>query len=120
MDAVDEIQSRLAETPDAFQNRELFELAAMGLDRTGYGKQSRVDHNHTVAMVDPQQIARMKDDMRPRSLVTPLLAAPHQPAPVGEIIDAEPLPETTRPEGLESPWIGVPAQGGEVPEEGTD
>jgi hypothetical protein len=120
LDAVDEIQSRLAETPDGFQNRELFELAAMGLDRTGFGKQSRVDHNHTVALVDPTQIARMKDDMRPRSMVTPLLTAQNSPAPMGEVIDVEPISETTRPEGLEGLGAGLPAQSGEVPPEGTD
>jgi len=117
MDAVDEIQSRLAETPEGFQNRELFELATLGLDRTGFGKQSQINHQHTVALVDPAQIARMKDDMRPRSLVTPLLAAPDIRTTVGEIIDAEPLSEATRPEGLESGGDGIPAQSGETPSE---
>jgi hypothetical protein len=86
LDAVDELQSRMAEQPEVFQNRELKEIAEMGLDRVGFGKATRVDHNHTVALVDPAQIARMKSDLRSRSNVAPLITADYTSSDQGSEI----------------------------------
>jgi hypothetical protein len=114
LDAVDELQSRLAETPETFQNRELKELAEMGLDRVGFGKATRVDHNHTVALVDPAQIARMKSDLRSRSNVAPLITGNQGPV-LGETIIEGTLAETSQSEGLEGEGVSVSEQSPEVP-----
>jgi hypothetical protein len=114
LDAVDELQSRLAETPETFQNRELKELAEMGLDRVGFGKATRIDHNHTVALVDPAQIARMKSDLRSRSNVAPLIADDKR-SPLGATIIEGTLAETPRSEGIEGEGSSVPEQGPEDP-----
>lgn len=116
LDAVDELQSRLAETPETFQNRELKELAEMGLDRVGFGKATRIDHNHTVALVDPAQIARMKSDLRSRSNVAPLLTN-NQGSPVGGDVIEGTLAEVESALGFKGEGSDVSDESPQTPQE---
>lgn len=119
MDAVDELQGRLAEEPDRFDNRELKEIAEMGLDRVGYGKATQVNHSHKIALVDPAQIARLKDDLRTRQqgVVTPLLTSDRPEPPVGSHIIEGTLAETESPPERTGEGTDVPDKGPEGPQE---
>jgi len=116
MDCVDEIQSRLAEAPDSFQVRELKEIAEMGFDRTGFGKQTQVDHKHVVALVDPAQISRIKTESSQRSVVTNLISTPDTRSSLGPPRDEESISEAETVEGVEGAGDSVPEQSREVPE----
>lgn len=113
MDAVDELQGRLAEEPDRFDNRELKEIAEMGLDRVGYGKATQVNHSHKIALVDPAQIARLKDDLRTRQtgVVTPLLASHHTEPKLGGPVIEGTLAETESPPEREGEGTDVSVEG---------
>lgn len=115
MDAVDELQGRLAEEPERFDNRELKEIAEMGLDRVGYGKATQVNHSHKIALVDPAQIARLKDDLRTRQVgvVTPLLTSGHPESPVGSHLIEGTLAETPSTPERTGEGTDVPDKGPE-------
>jgi hypothetical protein len=115
MDAVDELQGRLADDPERFDNRELKEIAEMGLDRVGYGKATQVNHSHKIALVDPAQIARLKDDLRTRQtgVVTPLLTQGHPESKLGG-----PVIEGTLAETESSPERA--GEGTDVPDKGSE
>lgn len=114
MDAVDELQGRLAEDPDRFDNRELKEIAEMGLDRVGYGKATQVNHSHKIALVDPAQIARLKDDLRTRQvgMVTPLLTQDSPKSPMGGAGETGTLAPTEGPAEREGSGPLLPDEGG--------
>jgi hypothetical protein len=111
LDAVEELQSRLAEVPETFQIRDLKEIAEMGLDRTGFGKTSNINHQGAIALVDPVQIARMKDDLRIRA-TGEIRALPHNPRPqVGETIIDQTMAGASQDEGRESEGAGISEEG---------
>jgi hypothetical protein len=65
MNTIEELQERLAETPDSFTNRELMELSELTLDRTGYGPTSKHQVNDTGL---PQELVeRLKHELATRS-----------------------------------------------------
>jgi len=117
MDALDELQGRLADDAERFDNRELKEIAEMGLDRVGYGKATQVNHSHKIALVDPAQIARLKDDLRTRQqgLVTPLLSQGHPEPKLGGPVIEGTLAETESPPERAGEGTNVPDEGGEGP-----
>lgn len=98
IDAVEEIQSRLAENPDNLTTRELKELAEMVLDRTGFGPTTKIQS--TVAMLTGEDLARLKSAVSARSVgtVRPLLTSSGRRSEVGPLIEHEPLAESA-PEG---------------------
>lgn len=66
IDTIEELQDRLATAPEKFTTRELQELAALTLDRAGYGPKSHVQHSGAVALVGSDAIARIKDEVEKR------------------------------------------------------
>jgi len=55
---VEELQSRLAESPEKFSSRELMELAELCFDRAGFGKSHTVNNN--VAVLSLGDLERVK------------------------------------------------------------
>ena len=117
MDALDELQGRLADDAERFDNRELKEIAEMGLDRVGYGKATQVNHSHKIALVDPAQIARLKDDLRTRQqgMVTPLLPQSHPGSKLGGPVIEGTLAETESPPERAGEGTNVSDESGEGP-----
>ena len=60
LDAMDEIADRLEAEPESFTNKELRELSAMSLDRTGHGPSSNANVNVNVGFADKLQAATQR------------------------------------------------------------
>jgi hypothetical protein len=67
LNSVEELMDRLDVQPEKFTNRELMELGALGLDRAGFGPQSKVHHT-TGPVLTADVMARLKDELAKRSL----------------------------------------------------
>lgn len=115
MDIVDELQTRLNESPDDFSLKDLEEIAKMALDRAGYGPQSTVNHKGAVALVTPDHLARIKDEVARNETgrVTPLLSPDNQQAPMGPLIEHEPVAES-KADGDAGEGNNLPEQSGEA------
>lgn len=101
LNTVEELMQRLDETPDSFTNRELMELAALGLDRSGVGPSSRVDHNHKHSL-SPDVLQRLKDELASRTVGAVRALPSNSPGSgSGVIIEHEPLAGTETPTGSE-------------------
>src|SRR5215471_15294335 len=59
LNTIEELQERLAQEPDDFSNRELFELAELCLDRSGFGPTHNIKATHTV--LTPDMISSLKE-----------------------------------------------------------
>jgi hypothetical protein len=57
IEAIDELQQRFDEKPSEFDNKELFTLAELSLDRTGFGKSAVISHQYGL---DPETAALIK------------------------------------------------------------
>lgn len=115
MDVVDEMQHRLNSEPDAWTLKDLEEVGKMALDRAGFGPQSTVNHKGSIALVTPEQLSRIKDEItRNQSGKTvPLLSPDGQQVAMGKVIEHESLAEgeTERHEGEGN---NIPEQSGEA------
>lgn len=60
-DAIDELQERLEENPESFNNKDLMHLAFQAADRTGLGPKKTV--NLTATVFTPQDIAQLKAEV---------------------------------------------------------
>lgn len=65
--AVEELHERLEEAPQGFANRELMELAELGLDRAGFGPKSTTNVNVGVALVSSDKLAELKAEAARRT-----------------------------------------------------
>lgn len=112
LDIVEEIQERLATEPESFALRDLKELGELALDRSGAGPTSNVKHQHTVALVNPDQLARIKNEVAAKQVGRAIPLAPNNPGPpVGVTIDGEAV--------LESEIVRIAGEGDNVSEEGS-
>ena len=59
-DAVDEITSRLEETPDDISVGQLLEISKMALDRSGHGPQSSTNVNVNIGLAEKLQLGRQR------------------------------------------------------------
>jgi len=76
MGAVEELQERLEEKPEGFANRELMELAELGLDRTGFGPKSTVQQNVAIGLVSMERLASMRKELEQKNHGTILKLLP--------------------------------------------
>jgi len=112
LDAVEEIQERLADEPENITMRELKEIVEMGMDRSGFGPTSSVKHSGAIALVDASTIQQIKDDVKSRQLggLRPLLAPPSQRTEMGSSVIEGTLAETTEPARGEGQRTDIPAE----------
>lgn len=101
LNSIEELMDRLDNDPDRFTNRELMELSELGLDRSGYGPQSKVHHT-SEAVLTSDVLARLKDELAKRSLgtVRALPQSGERPSGGGPIIEGTVAKEPT-PQGGE-------------------
>jgi len=103
LSSIEELMDRLQDSPEGFSARELMELAALGLDRSGHGPTTKVQAS--VSVLTPEVLAALKKEIEVRSngTVRSLTQAPNNQGPVlGPVIDHEPLAEAASTEGSES------------------
>jgi hypothetical protein len=111
LDVVEELQERLATSPQDFGIRDLKEIGELALDRSGHGPTSSVKHQHNVALVAPDQLDRIKNEVRTKQVGRAIPLAPNSSGPpVGVTIDGEAV--------LESEIIRIAGEGIDVSEEG--
>jgi hypothetical protein len=116
IDTIEELQHKLATAPESFTTRELMELAALTMDRAGYGPKSTVQHSGAVALVGADAVARIKNevDSRHRGTTKELYSPSDQrPALGAPVIDGTLVPTSAASRG-ESEGDGVPAEAGKV------
>lgn len=116
IDTIEELQNKLATAPESFTTRELMELAALTMDRAGYGPKSTVQHSGAVALVGADAVARIKNevDNRQRGTTKALYAPSDQRPSLGAtIIDGTIVP-TSPASGSESERDDVPAEAGKA------
>lgn len=121
MGAVEELQERLEDKPEGFANRELMELAEMGLDRTGYGPKSTVQANVAIGLVPLDRLQAMKKELEHQNHGTILKLLPSdRGAQVGGTDPGQSLAGEAAAEGESSEGDGVPASlgAGASPETG--
>lgn len=58
-DSLEHLHQRLEEKPETFTNKELLAIVEATADRTGHGKQSKVQHEHSHSL-SPETLARVK------------------------------------------------------------
>lgn len=101
---VEELTQRLAEEPGKFKPRELMELIALTMDRSGHGPTSKVAHLHGNFPEELLRTVKEEASRRSRGTVTTInaeaLPADHRPA-LGEASGQAslPSPEAARSEG---------------------
>lgn len=116
LNTVQELMARLADDPDSFRNRELMEIAAMALDRAGFGPVQTT--KHSIAGLSPEDIAAMKAAIEARSSGTIKLISPNDSrANRGTIIEQDPAPSGAH-ERLPSQGNDFSADCWTVPREG--
>lgn len=100
LNSAEELMDRLDVQPEKFTNRELMELSALGLDRAGFGPQSKVHHT-TGPVLTPDVMARLKDELAKRSLgqVRTLTQGSGRAPDGGPIIDGTLAPESSQARG---------------------
>lgn len=107
---IDELTERLEENPDEFSPSQLTELLKVTSDRTGLGPTSTV--RHAVAVVTPDDIAKIKERIAQSNAGTVNLVSEFSGAALGS-------PALHAPEGSDSPLQieSHSARGDDVPEE---
>lgn len=100
MGAVEELQERLEEKPEGFANRELMELAELGLDRTGFGPKSTVQQNVAIGLVSMERLASMRKELEQKNHGTILKLLPSdRGAGMGGTDSGRPLAEEVQTPG---------------------
>lgn len=64
--SIEELQDRLEQAPEEFRTKELMELAAMTLDRAGFGPKSTVNHNVRGVVMTDETLRRIKAEAEAR------------------------------------------------------
>lgn len=63
LNAIEELQERLEEDAEGFSKRELMDVAALALDRAGYGPKTTVNHSGTVGIVNADLLRDIKAEL---------------------------------------------------------
>ena len=63
LNAIEELQERLEEDAEGFTKRELMDVAALALDRAGYGPKSTINHSGTVGIVNADLLKDIKAEL---------------------------------------------------------
>ena len=119
LSSIDELQARLEETPDDFSLRELMELAALTLDRGGFGPSSKINHQHQHLNITPDALAQIKGEVgrRQNGTIRSLQPPSGAGAEVGSDLSHGSLGQAQTIEGSASERDHVPAQSGAGTEE---
>lgn len=111
-DTVEVLQERLATAPDGFSSRELMTLAELTLDRSGYGPTTRLQHTGAVALLTPEQLERLKNDVVSSQQGTiRALSSDHSRTIMGEVLSQGAVEEAAL-EGDEGKGDGLSAEAG--------
>lgn len=104
LNSLEELQDRLDTEPEKFSIRELKELVEMGMDRTGHGPQSKVQHSGNVGFLTGDVLEKLKAEVRSRengqirSLAAPSNNGAEMGSPILDLTVASPE-EPARREG---------------------
>lgn len=115
LDSIDELQSRIASSPDSLSNRELMDLAELAFDRSGHGPTSNVRLDARVALVSRDTISRIKEEVALQSTgaVKALEPPKDRGIEVGEVLDLVAVSESKRTEGGEGGRATISEESGE-------
>lgn len=108
VDALEELQDRLAEKPEEFKTRELLDLATAALDRTGHGPTSK--HMQLTATLSPETLAQIHKEVEGKQNVV---------LRTGVGAGGERWPEVAETSGRGAEGSPVREESAETPEEGT-